>query len=295
MSHRSVCRWNIAGEFTQEFHLQMFPRDAQDLNIHVGSGIPKYTLGPNAPDISTTDPDEIKEIEEIGLQLDRIKDMQDHSRAEWKTKNICLSTESKQRNGKFADELPKLYEWLREKRRRGKVKLVLTLEPWPGKSSVVQKDNFCQSNTYNLQRDVRAHATQTLAGASTTKQVRPLLQFRIGIERSSQYFNMHYEVPMFLITSIGSLSFVCRTDVEQPAMDRLTISLVVMLTMVTLKFSPPPVIPAVSYPTILDAYQQFCFASLIAVVVLNGLCGQEWFTEKIDLIASLSCKSLHVV
>ena len=37
-------KWTISGQFMQEFGLNDFPRDAQDLVIKIGSTIPKWTV-----------------------------------------------------------------------------------------------------------------------------------------------------------------------------------------------------------------------------------------------------------
>lgn len=248
-------KWTIAGTFSQTFDLSAFPVDRQDLSLSVSSAIPRYLLGPAAPS-------DAHERRQILDRLDKITDLE----AQLASFNLSAKLRAAAQ-----DNLFELRRTLQEQIQKKIVAEVLRFEAWPGKTSVVQVTNFCMSGIFELSGLMRMRSSQTYAHSSTTSTVRPLLVMSLSISRyrGSAFWNI--EMPMGIITALGAGTFAG----ELSALERLGVSVTLLLTAVAYKSMVMADLPRISYLTEIDKYVVACFLAQSLVVVENSLCEHE--------------------
>mmetsp|Transcript_93210 Transcript_93210/g.263507 ORF Transcript_93210/g.263507 Transcript_93210/m.263507 type:complete len:413 (+) Transcript_93210:81-1319(+) len=248
-------KWTIGGTFAEAFELQTFPRDRQDLSIRISSKVPRYILGPSAPEEGQAEPRK--------ALFDRLDDL---------TLAESILAEVHQRSEKEMEEIRKSVvagrQWLQEQLASGVLKELLSLRPSQPNNSVVQTTNFCMASTFDISSLVRMCESQTYARDSTTAQVRPLLKVSLSISRCTSHFFWNIELPMAMITLFAAGTFLS----ERSAADRLGLSLTLVLTAVAFKFILTADLPKISYLTGLDAFVLFNFFGIGLVVLENSLC-----------------------
>jgi len=248
-------KWTIAGTFSQTFDLSAFPVDRQDLSLSVSSAIPRFLLGPAAPS-------DAHERRQILDRLDKITDLE----AQLASFNLSAKLRAAAQ-----DNLFELRRTLQEQIQKKIVTEVLRFEAWPGKTSVVQVTNFCMSGIFELSGLMRMRSSQTYAHSSTTSTVRPLLVMSLSISRYRGFAFWNIEMPMGIITALGAGTFAG----ELSALERLGVSVTLLLTAVAYKSMVMADLPRISYLTEIDKYVVACFLALSLVVVENSLCEHE--------------------
>eukprot|EP00930_Biecheleria_cincta_P070436 TRINITY_DN58073_c0_g1_i1.p1 TRINITY_DN58073_c0_g1~~TRINITY_DN58073_c0_g1_i1.p1 ORF type:complete len:432 (+),score=36.53 TRINITY_DN58073_c0_g1_i1:66-1298(+) len=248
-------KWTIAGSYSQRFELSDFPGDRQDLSLSISSAIPRYAFGPKAPDDPEVRDEVFHRIDAMTDLEKRLGSIQQNSETELEALKSKLASES---------------EWLQVQIASGILIEVLRFEPWPGKASVVQTENFCMSAQWSLNNLLRMCSSQTYARSSTTMTIRPLIVMSLSVTRRRGAAFWNIEMPMGVITALGAVTFV----IEKSSADRLSVSVTLLLTAVAYKLMISADLPKISYLTALDKYVITCFIALAVVVVENALC--EW-------------------
>mmetsp|Transcript_83645 Transcript_83645/g.194475 ORF Transcript_83645/g.194475 Transcript_83645/m.194475 type:complete len:409 (+) Transcript_83645:29-1255(+) len=258
-------KYNIAGTFTERFELQAFPRDRQDLNLHISSAIPRFVLGDRAPSSANAQ-------DEVFARLDRHVQLQDELAA--------LPAPSAARCSELREQLRQEDSWLQEQLAGGVLKSVLSFRHAPGKQSVVHARNFAMSSIFDISPIVRVHSSWSVSSDSTTRSVRPLLRASVSVSRYPGYFFWNVELLMYLLTGCAGASFRIGHSVS----DRLGVSLTLVLTAVAFKLVIAADMPKVSYQTAIDKFVLGCFVILALTVVENACCETELVLENTDVI-----------
>lgn len=125
---------------------------------------------------------------------------------------------------------------------------------------------FVQSDAWRLHNDLIIRQGRTRPDYHDDGVQQMTLEIAVVVSRKPSFYLFEVALPAFLVVVLSFASFFFRCG---QLYERLTISLTMVLTQMTLKFLVSQYIPATSYLTYLDKYIVVCFAYLFLVSVQN--------------------------
>lgn len=128
--------------------------------------------------------------------------------------------------------------------------------------SVVSRETFTQSEEYELAGQLHLLNHETDPAHSSSGTTYSLLEVQMHVRRRLVFWTWNVWLPLFWFTG---LSFSCFLSEVTNVAARLSITLAILLTLVSYRFSIMDKLPSVDYLTALDLYFQLCFGVVFAV------------------------------
>jgi len=143
--------------------------------------------------------------------------------------------------------------------------------------SRLQTKNFALKDEFDLDENLTFHEETSDPSDSMSGATYSVLRTEIHTARLGSYYFWNIALPMFVLVTLSFTSFqVSSSSVS----DRLSISLVLLLTAVAFKYVVSEKLPNVNYLTLMDKYVLVSELFLIAVVGLDAYDGGFFVLQK---------------
>ena len=146
----------------------------------------------------------------------------------------------------------------------GKEHVRLVRNTAQGARSVISRETFSLASEYDLSGQVHLINRESDPKHSSSMTTYSYLEIQMHVRRKLSFWVWNVWLPLFMVTGLSFGAFLVETT--QTAA-RLSITLTILLTLVSYRFSIMSKLPKIDYLTRLDMFFQLCFAVVFAVTV----------------------------
>ena len=146
-------------------------------------------------------------------------------------------------------------------------------------------------NLWRFAPQMHLHAEMSDPAESSKGKTYPLMSFSAIATRRFQYYVYNVVVPMAAFSLMSCLSFVIPVD---DVSDRLSISLMLVLTASAYRYAVMTMLPQIAYLTLLDAYIFFCMAFIFVVTLENGFASLFALTQYTENVVAASMLTFFI-